>query len=99
MKVAPSFPSKQLTCAREVGSVCTQQSYQILKLLNFANLAFFSSAAMESILDMDAVEMPKDEDFVEWVAGNRVIKGSIPLSHRYGGYQFGYWASQLGDGR
>ena len=54
---------------------------------------------MESILDMDAVEMPKDEDFVEWVAGNRVIKGSIPLSHRYGGYQFGYWASQLGDGR
>merc|ERR1712051_122978 len=27
------------------------------------------------------------------------IKGSIPISHRYGGYQFGHWARQLGDGR
>ena len=46
---------------------------------------------MANLLDMDPEEMPKDEDFVEWVAGNKVIKGSIPLSHRYGGYQFGYW--------
>ena len=50
-------------------------------------------------LDMDPSEMPLDEDFSEWIAGNKVIKGSIPLSHRYGGYQFGYWARQLGDGR
>ncbi len=29
----------------------------------------------------------------------QVLSGSTPLSHRYGGHQFGYWAGQLGDGR
>ncbi len=29
----------------------------------------------------------------------QVLPGSTPLSHRYGGHQFGYWAGQLGDGR
>ena len=50
---------------------------------------------METILDMDAKEMPQDQDFIEWVAGNKVIKDSIPLSHRYGGYQFGYWVNNF----
>ena len=48
---------------------------------------------MANLLDMDPKTMPEDEDFVEWIAGNKVIKGSIPLSHRYGGYQFGYWVN------
>ena len=54
---------------------------------------------MANVLDMDPDSMSQDEDFVQFVAGTKVIKDSIPLSHRYGGYQFGYWASQLGDGR
>ena len=54
---------------------------------------------MKDKLDMDPSEMALDQDFTEWVAGNEVIKGSIPISHRYGGYQFGVWANQLGDGR
>ncbi len=29
----------------------------------------------------------------------QVLHGSTPLSHRYGGHQFGYWSGQLGDGR
>jgi len=66
---------------------------------NKAQLVCVSSDAIKDQLDMDPSEMPLDEDFSEWVAGNKVIKGSIPLSHRYGGYQFGYWARQLGDGR
>ena len=40
----------------------------------------FSSDALSNLLDMDPKTMPEDEDFVEWVAGNKVIKGSIPLS-------------------
>ena len=39
----------------------------------------FSSDALANLLDMDPKTMPEDEDFVEWVAGNKVIKGSIPL--------------------
>ena len=38
--------------------------------------------------------MPKDQDFVEWVSGNLVIKDSIPIAHRYGGYQFGHWVKE-----
>jgi len=39
------------------------------------------------------------QEFSDWVGGNTVLPGSIPLAHRYGGHQFGYWAAQLGDGR
>ena len=38
--------------------------------------------------------MPKDQDFVEWVSGNLVIKDSLPIAHRYGGYQFGHWVKE-----
>ena len=58
---------------------------------------YFSSDALTNLLDMDPKTMPEDEDFVEWVAGNKVIKGSIPLSHRYGGYQFGHWVIMKED--
>ncbi|KAM9332486.1 protein adenylyltransferase SelO-like isoform 2-T3 [Pholidichthys leucotaenia] len=32
-------------------------------------------------------------------SGGRLFPGSVPLAHRYGGHQFGYWVGQLGDGR
>lgn len=32
-------------------------------------------------------------------AGNELLEGMRPYSTRYGGYQFGQWAGQLGDGR
>ena len=51
----------------------------------------FSPDALVNFLDMDPNEMIKDQDFVDWVAGTLVIKDSIPISHRYGGYQFGHW--------
>jgi len=44
-------------------------------------------------------EITEDEEFINWVTGNKILDGSIPLAHRYGGFQFGYWAEQLGDGR
>lgn len=36
---------------------------------------------------------------IEVLAGNLVLPGMKPYSTRYGGYQFGQWAGQLGDGR
>ena len=54
----------------------------------------FSPNALANILDMDPNEMPKDQDFVEWVSGNLVIKDSLPIAHRYGGYQFGHWVKE-----
>ncbi|KAE8551867.1 hypothetical protein EYB25_005758 [Talaromyces marneffei] len=46
----------------------------------------------------------KTEDFVSLVAGNKILwneeeGGVYPWAQCYGGWQFGAWAGQLGDGR
>uniref|UniRef100_A0A8C3B1I7 Selenoprotein O n=1 Tax=Cyclopterus lumpus TaxID=8103 RepID=A0A8C3B1I7_CYCLU len=61
-------------------------------------LAAASKAVMEGILDVD-VAVTQSDDFLHYASGGRLPAGSVPLAHRYGGHQFGYWAGQLGDGR
>ncbi|KAK9527528.1 hypothetical protein VZT92_014082 [Zoarces viviparus] len=61
-------------------------------------LAAASKEVIEGILDLD-VAVTQSDDFLHYASGGRLPPGSIPLAHRYGGYQFGYWAGQLGDGR
>jgi uncharacterized protein YdiU (UPF0061 family) len=39
------------------------------------------------------------QDFAEVFTGNQLIEGMKPYATCYGGYQFGHWAGQLGDGR
>ncbi|KAF4999757.1 hypothetical protein FDECE_11412 [Fusarium decemcellulare] len=48
----------------------------------------------------------KTEDFKQLVAGNKLygwdeekLEGGYPWAQCYGGFQFGQWAGQLGDGR
>ncbi|XP_070784268.1 protein adenylyltransferase SelO-like [Enoplosus armatus] len=53
---------------------------------------------IEGILDVDMAAAQSDE-FLHYASGGRLLPGSAPLAHRYGGHQFGYWAGQLGDGR
>lgn len=61
-------------------------------------LAAVSRDAIEGILDLD-VEVTRSEEFLRYASGAKLLPGSIPLAHRYGGHQFGYCAGQLGDGR
>ncbi|XP_075275682.1 protein nucleotidyltransferase YdiU isoform X3 [Opisthocomus hoazin] len=61
-------------------------------------LVAVSEEVLENILDLD-VSVKGTSDFLQFVSGGKVIFGSIPLAHRYGGHQFGSWAGQLGDGR
>jgi uncharacterized protein YdiU (UPF0061 family) len=61
-------------------------------------LVSFSEDVLINILDMDPM-ITENYGFLEFIAGNKVLPSSFPLSHRYGGYQFGFWAMQLGDGR
>ncbi|XP_068086763.1 protein adenylyltransferase SelO isoform X2 [Anabrus simplex] len=61
-------------------------------------LVAYSKDALVNILDMDP-SITETQEFVEFIAGARVLDSSIPLAHRYGGHQFGVWAMQLGDGR
>ncbi|KAF2006098.1 UPF0061-domain-containing protein [Amniculicola lignicola CBS 123094] len=63
-----------------------------------------SSRALEDI-GLDAREA-ETEEFKHVVAGNKILtwndetkEGIYPWAQCYGGYQFGQWAGQLGDGR
>lgn len=61
-------------------------------------LAAISKDAIEGILDLH-VDVTHSDDFLHLASGGKLLTGSVPLAHRYGGHQFGYWAGQLGDGR
>ncbi|UQC74580.1 uncharacterized protein CLUP02_01231 [Colletotrichum lupini] len=63
-----------------------------------------SPAAMRDIGIKQGDE--ETEDFKQTVAGNRLhgwdeekLEGGYPWAQCYGGFQFGQWAGQLGDGR
>ncbi|XP_043821633.1 protein adenylyltransferase SelO-like isoform X2 [Dromiciops gliroides] len=62
------------------------------------HLVAVSKDVLEDILDLD-LSVSKTHDFIQLVSGEKIVSGSIPLAHRYGGHQFGTWADQLGDGR
>ncbi|XP_040404696.1 protein adenylyltransferase SelO-like [Cygnus olor] len=61
-------------------------------------LVAVSKDVIENILDLH-ISVQGTWDFLQFVSGGKVILGSVPLAHRYGGHQFGSWAGQLGDGR
>ncbi|KAI5634205.1 hypothetical protein NE865_13075 [Phthorimaea operculella] len=62
------------------------------------HLVCSSDDALKDCLDLDP-KVADSEEFVNFVAGRYLPEGGLTVSHRYGGYQFGYWADQLGDGR
>uniref|UniRef100_A0A2D4LU69 Selenoprotein O n=1 Tax=Micrurus spixii TaxID=129469 RepID=A0A2D4LU69_9SAUR len=61
-------------------------------------LVAVSEEVLEEILDLD-MSASSSDDFLQLVSGTKIMFGSLPLTHRYGGHQFGSWAGQLGDGR
>ncbi|KAI2617356.1 UPF0061-domain-containing protein [Hypoxylon sp. NC1633] len=67
-------------------------------------LLAISPAAMRDLGIREGDE--KTEDFINTVAGNKLqgwdeqkLEGGYPWAQCYGGFQFGQWAGQLGDGR
>lgn len=72
--------------------------------VEFPDLLAVSPAAMRDLGIRKGDE--KTDDFVQTVAGNKIQgwddelqKGGYPWAQCYGGFQFGSWAGQLGDGR
>jgi len=41
----------------------------------------------------------QDPALIQTLGGNGMLNGMMTYATRYGGYQFGHWAGQLGDGR
>ncbi|KAG7160735.1 protein adenylyltransferase SelO-like [Homarus americanus] len=60
-------------------------------------LAGISSAALDLIDLLPSVAT--SSIFRDFASGAWRHPSSTPVAHRYGGYQFGWWAQQLGDGR
>eukprot|EP00750_Incisomonas_marina_P014772 INCI17856.2.p1 GENE.INCI17856.2~~INCI17856.2.p1 ORF type:complete len:620 (-),score=86.42 INCI17856.2:2342-4201(-) len=50
------------------------------------------------LLNLRSDQVQRDR-FAEIFSGNEVVEGAVPFAHCYGGFQFGNWAGQLGDGR
>ena len=59
-----------------------------------------ASYSKESALLLDLTEEDcLSHEFLEVMAGNKLLDGMTPFAMCYGGHQFGNWAGQLGDGR
>lgn len=97
--LATSFPLDPIAqnFVRQVPGCLFSVTYPI-PLKSRLQLVAFSKPVLNDILGLtDAAT--SEVEFVEFVSGSLILPGSLPLSHRYGGHQFGYWSGQLGDGR
>lgn len=76
-----------------------EKFYQILDAqpLNNAHLISYSKDVCD-LINLDYKECEKDE-FIQFVNGEKILKGSTPYAMVYAGHQFGYFVPQLGDGR
>ncbi|XP_065150729.2 protein adenylyltransferase SelO-like isoform X2 [Paramisgurnus dabryanus] len=77
---------------------CVFSECQPTPLKKPLTLAALSLDALWNILDLNQ-SVIQNQEFIHCVSGGKLFAGSVPLAHRYGGHQFGYWAGQLGDGR
>ncbi|XP_074841610.1 protein nucleotidyltransferase YdiU-like [Carettochelys insculpta] len=57
-------------------------------------LAAVSKDVLENILDLDA-SVRETDDFLQLVSGGKVVLGSVPLAHRYGGHQKVFYSPLL----
>lgn len=47
---------------------------------------FCLQVVIEEILDLDTA-VTHSSDFLQFISGGRLLPGSVPLAHRYGGHQ------------
>lgn len=59
-------------------------------------LVSYSSDAL-ALLDLPPSEVNRPE-FVQYMSGNKLLRGSQTAGHCYCGHQQGYFSGQLGDG-
>ncbi len=57
-----------------------------------------ANEAVAKLLDIDKEELQKKE-FIDFINGSYLLKGSKPFAMVYAGHQFGHFVPRLGDGR
>lgn len=106
----PEFPTPESSHSAPRQSLGPRQvrgalfTYVRPEITHSPELLAVSPAALKD-LGLDPKEA-ETEDFKHVVAGNKILtwdeeknEGIYPWAQCYGGYQFGQWAGQLGDGR
>lgn len=68
------------------GEICRETCSLPLTIDHIQVLLFFLQDVLENILDLD-ISVRGSSDFLEFVSGGKVLFGSVPLAHRYGGHQ------------
>lgn len=53
----------------------------------------------EELMNDLSIAMIDRQQMAEYLSGNKLLSGSRPVAMIYAGHQFGYFTSQLGDGR
>ncbi|CAM4773083.1 unnamed protein product [Rotaria magnacalcarata] len=53
----------------------------------------------EELMSLLSISMIDRRQMAEYLSGNKLLSGSQPAAMIYAGHQFGYFTSQLGDGR
>ncbi|KAL5719533.1 hypothetical protein ACHQM5_012293 [Ranunculus cassubicifolius] len=84
------------TMPREVLHACYSKVSPSVQVENPQLVAWSESVA--ELLDLDPAEFERP-DFPLIFSGASPLAGGLPYAQCYGGYQFGSWAGQLGDGR
>ncbi|GBC06944.1 hypothetical protein RclHR1_07160002 [Rhizophagus clarus] len=76
-------------------------TYVVPEPVKEPKLLAIAEKAAKGILDLEVNNWSEEKKakFLEVVSGNRIVEGTFPWSHCYGGHQFGFFAGQLGDGR
>jgi len=87
----PKVSTKPMQTPKCNYSKATPSTLEQPKLLSL------SSSACD-ILDLDFNEVKNDQNTPEYLSGNKLLPDSTPIAHCYCGYQFRYFAGQLGDG-
>ncbi|RKP05152.1 hypothetical protein THASP1DRAFT_33007 [Thamnocephalis sphaerospora] len=92
-----SLAEKLMRTARQVPDACW--SYVRPEQQPNARLIGVSDSALQLVGLSAADAAANRTEYADVFSGNRLLPGSRPWAHRYGGHQFGYYAGQLGDGR
>lgn len=58
----------------------------ILIIFKYHMYYVFLQEVIEDILDLH-ISVKETSDFLQFVSGEKVLHGSVPLAHRYGGHQ------------
>ncbi|XP_048467632.1 protein adenylyltransferase SelO-like isoform X2 [Rhincodon typus] len=98
-KLIDSFPLDPITenYVRQVRD-CIFSAVHPEPFNSAVKLVAVSKEVVEDLLDLD-LSITETKEFIQFVSGAQILAGSVPLTHRYGGHQFGIWVGQLGDGR